>query len=161
MELQPLSLKVVGREGKASSFSRFFAGKICRDAKKRAAVDRATAGGGKNSAERLASEDFLDETRLDRLDRNPDAFGAAAGELHLDALQVRAELALRDAGDVRADAAAFFALTFAVDDIALDGTFASDGADSGHGWNGLKGSRVKGGDEAKQGEFCRRGKRGG
>ena len=156
MELQPLSLKVVGRADKASPFSRFFAEKIRPDAKNPPSTGRRRAE-GKTFTKGGASEGFLDQTGLDRLDRNPDAFGATAGELDLDALQVRAKLAPCDTGHVSADTAALFALTFAVDDIALDGTFAGDGADAGHGWNGLKGSRVKGGGEAKQGEFYGRG----
>ena len=51
----------------------------------------------------------------------------------LDALKVGAELALRDAGHVRADAAALLGLTLTVDDRAFDGTATGDCADSGHG----------------------------
>ena len=75
---------------------------------------------------------LLDEAGFDGLDRDPEAFDGAVGEFHADALQVRTELALRDARHVRADAAAFFSDTFAVDVVALGGTFASDSADSGH-----------------------------
>lgn len=81
---------------------------------------------------RLLSDNLFHQACLDGLNRNPGPLDGAIGKLHLDALQVRTELAGRDGGDVRADAAAFFALTFAVDTTALDGTFACDCADAGH-----------------------------
>ena len=85
----------------------------------------------------FGKKDFLDslfdEASFDGLDGNEHTLGAAVGELHLDALQVRPELAGRDGGHVRTDAAALFALTFTMDTAALDGTFACDCADSGHG----------------------------
>src|SRR5476649_2690319 len=46
---------------------------------------------------RGAGSGLLDEAGLDGLDRDPEALGAAVGQLHADALEIRAELALRDA----------------------------------------------------------------
>jgi hypothetical protein len=55
---------------------------------------------------------------------------------------------------VRADAAALFRLTLAVDDRALDGTATGDCTDSGHdGFELVKGSEVKVGERTKQGEI--------
>src|SRR5258707_208253 len=53
---------------------------------------------------------LLDEAGLDRLDRDPDALRAAVGQLDPDPLEIGAEFALRDAGHVRADAAALLGL---------------------------------------------------
>ena len=83
---------------------------------------------------------LLDEAGLDGLDRDEDALGAAVRELDADALEVRPEFALRDAGHVRADAAALLGLTFTVDDTALNGAFACDCTNSGHGFELVKGS---------------------
>ena len=88
-----------------------------------------------------SSLDLLDEAGFDGLDGDEQALGAAVGELHADALKVGAELALRDAGHVRADAAAFLRLTLAIDDRALDGTATGDCTDSSHdGYKLIKGS---------------------
>jgi hypothetical protein len=97
---------------------------------------------------------FLDQTSLDRLDGDPDAFGAAVGGPDADSLKVGAKLALRDAGHVRADAAALLRLTLAIDDRALNGTATGDCTDSGHDdFDLVKGSGVKARSRAKQGEF--------
>jgi len=118
---------------------------------KKPAVER--HGGSRVGKTEVRLERFFDEPGFYRLDRDPGALGSTARQLDLDALQVRAEFAWSGARDVRADATALFALTFAVDDAALDGAFACDCADAGHGWNGLKGWRVKGGLASKQGDF--------
>jgi hypothetical protein len=76
---------------------------------------------------------LLHQTGLDGLHRYPDALRAAVGELDADPLEVRAKLAFRDAGHVRADAAALLGLTLAVDDAALNGTTTGDYADFSHG----------------------------
>ena len=97
---------------------------------------------------------LLDEAGLDGLDRHPHALRAAIGGLDPNALQVRAEFALGDAGHVRTDAAALLRLTLAIDDRALDGTATGDCTDSGHdGFELVKGSEVKVGGRAKQGEI--------
>ena len=80
---------------------------------------------------------FGDQAGFDGLDRDEHALRAAIGELHANALQVRAELALGDAGHVRADAAALLGLTLTVDAAALNGTFTGDCANSGHDGFGL------------------------
>lgn len=108
--------------------------------------------------ERRVLDSLLDQTGLDSLDGNPYALRAAIRQLDLDALKVRAELAFRNAGNVRTNASAFLALTFAVNDVALDGSFACDCADAGHEWNGLKGSRVKTRCALKQGIFSKKNK---
>src|SRR5688572_2516927 len=96
---------------------------------------------------------LLDEAGFDRLDRHPDALGAAVRGLDSDPLKVGAELALRDAGHVRADAAALLRLTLAIDDRALDGTATGDCTDSSHdGFELVKGSEVKVGTLGWQGE---------
>ena len=97
---------------------------------------------------------FLDQTSLDRLDGDPDAFRAAIGRPNADALKIGAEFALRDAGHVRSDATALLRLTLAIDDRALDGTATGDCTDSGHDdFDLVKGSGVKAATKAKQGEF--------
>ena len=97
---------------------------------------------------------LLDEAGLDGLDRDPKALRAAVRQLDADPLQIRTEFALRDAGHVRADAAALLGLTLAVDDRALDGTATGDCTDSGHdGFELIKGSEEKGRAGAKQGDF--------
>jgi len=75
---------------------------------------------------------MLDEAGLDGLDRNPHALRAAVGELDLDPLQVRTELAGSQAGNVRADAAALLGLTLTVDDLAHGRAFSGDCANSCH-----------------------------
>jgi len=82
----------------------------------------------------------LNESGLDGLDAHEHAFGTAIGQLHADALKVRTELALRDAGHVRADAAALLGLTFTVDYVALDGALTGDCTNSGHDFELVKGS---------------------
>src|SRR5882757_3253618 len=100
---------------------------------------------------------FLDQAGLDGLDRDPEALGAAVGQLDADPLEIRAEFALRDAGHVRADAAALLGLALAVDDRALDGAATGDCTDSSHDdFELVKGSEVKGRPAAKQGEFLAR-----
>ena len=74
----------------------------------------------------------MHQAGLDRLDGDPDALRAAVCGPDANTLQVRAELARRDARDVRADASALFALTFTVDAGAFDRTPTSDCADTGH-----------------------------
>ena len=76
---------------------------------------------------------LLDQAGFDRLDGDQHALGSAIGQLHADALKVRAELTLRDASHVRADAAALLGLTLAVDDRAFDRTTTGDCTDSSHG----------------------------
>jgi hypothetical protein len=76
---------------------------------------------------------LLDETSLKSLDRHPDAFRAAIGHADPNPLQVRAELAFRDTGHVRADAATLLGLALAVYDAPFDGTTTCDYADFGHG----------------------------
>ena len=88
-----------------------------------------TAGGKGKLAVR---SDLFDEAGLEGLDRDEHALGAAVGGLDAHALQVGAELTLRDASHVRTDAAALLALTFAVDGAAFDGALAGDCTDSGH-----------------------------
>lgn len=83
---------------------------------------------------------FFDESGFEGLDRNEDAFGAAVFGFDADALEVGAEFAFGGLGDVRPDAAAFFGLTFAVNDGALDGAFAGDCTNSCHGCCVLKGA---------------------
>ena len=97
---------------------------------------------------------LLDETGLDRLDGHPHALRAAVRGFDPDALQVGPEFALRDAGHVRANAAALLRLTLAIDDRALDGTATGDCTDSGHdGFELVKGSEVKVVTGVTQGEF--------
>ena len=81
----------------------------------------------------VSESGFGDESRLDGLDGDEQALGSTVRELHADALQVWAELALCDAGYVRANAPALLRLTLAVDPAALDGAFTGDCTDSGHG----------------------------
>ena len=76
--------------------------------------------------------DLLDEAGLDGFDRDEDALGAAVGGADADLLQVGAEFTLRDAGHVRTDAAALFALTLTVDGAAFGGALSGDCTDSGH-----------------------------
>src|ERR1051326_171889 len=106
-------------------------------------------------ANELRSDSGLfNQTGLDRLHRYPDALRAAIGSLDPDPLQIGAKLPLRDAGHVRADAAALLRLTLAVDDRAFDGATTGDCTDSGHdGFELVKGSEEKGRAGAKQGEF--------
>jgi len=82
----------------------------------------------------------LDEAGLDGFDRDEDPLGAAVGELDADALKVWPEFAFRDAGHVRADAAALLRLTFTVDVAALNGALACDCTNSGHDFELVKGS---------------------
>ena len=97
---------------------------------------------------------LLDEARFDGLHRDQHALGATIGQLDANALKVRPELALRDAGHVRADAAALLRLALTVDDRALDGAATGDCTDSSHDdFELVKGSGVKGGTKAKQGDF--------
>ena len=97
---------------------------------------------------------LLDETGFDCLDGDPHALGPAVGGFDPDALKVGAELALRDASHVRADAAALLRLTLAIDDRALGGTATGDCTDSSHDGSELvKGSEVKVGPGVWQGEF--------
>src|SRR5947209_7760975 len=63
-----------------------------------------------SKAEFQQSLDLFNQARLDRLDGNPDALGAAVGGPDANALKIGPELALRDAGHVRADAAALLGL---------------------------------------------------
>ena len=79
---------------------------------------------------------LLYEPGFDRLDRHPNALRATIRHLDADALQIRAEFALRDAGHVRADAAALLGLTLTVDDLALGRAFTGDCANSCHGCSG-------------------------
>lgn len=76
--------------------------------------------------------DLLNQAGLERFDGDPHPFGAASCGFDADALQVRAELARRDARYVRTDASALFALTFTVDPRAFGGTSTSDCANAGH-----------------------------
>ncbi len=103
-----------------------FAGWTQKNRLDKEAVYKRNAG----SARRLY---LFDEAGLDGLDRDEDALRAAVGGADADLLQVRAELALGDRRDVRADAAALLRLTFTVNDGARGWAFAGDCADSGHG----------------------------
>jgi hypothetical protein len=64
----------------------------------------------------------------------------AAGQLRLDALQVRQEPALGDGGDVRADAALFLGLATAPDDAALHRAFAGQFTNACHKFCSIKGA---------------------
>jgi hypothetical protein len=76
---------------------------------------------------------LLNQSSLDGFDRNPNPLGAAICETNADPLKVGPELALRDAGHVRADAAALLGLAFTVDDAPFDGTTTCDYANFAHG----------------------------
>jgi hypothetical protein len=91
-------------------------------------------GQGKITKELRRGLDFFDETGFNRLHGDENALGAAVGGFNSDSLEVGTEFAGRDGRDVRADASAFFRLTFAVDAAAFDGAFACDCADSSHDW---------------------------
>ena len=76
---------------------------------------------------------LLNEARLEGLHGDPDALRASIGHADADLLEVRAELALRDARHVRPDAATLLGLAFTIDDAPFDGTTTCDYADFGHG----------------------------
>ena len=76
---------------------------------------------------------LLNQPGLQRLDRNPDALGAAVRHADLHPLQIGPELALRDAGHVRADPATLLGLALAVDDAPFDGTTTCDYTNFSHG----------------------------
>ncbi len=84
------------------------------------------ANHGRENAEVNGASGLLDQAGLDRLDGDQHALRAAIGQADADPLEVGAELPLRDAGHVRADAAALLRLTLAVDDRALDGAATGD-----------------------------------
>ena len=99
---------------------------------------------------------LLHQTGFDRLDGYQNAFGPSVGQFHANALQIGTKFSLGDASHVRADAAALLGLALAVDDRAFDRTTTGDCTDSSHDDIDLiKGSGVKDGDEAKQGDFSR------
>lgn len=84
---------------------------------------------------------LLHQSCLDGFNRNPQALNGAVWQLHANALQVRAELALCDFRHMRSNAAAFFGDTFAVNNAARDGALSSDGTDTGHGFRSVKRGR--------------------
>jgi len=102
-----------------------------RTAKKRPA---GRSAGRKQAGDAISgSSGFFNQPGFDGLDRNPDSLGASVGHLDSDPLQVRAEHALGDAGNMGADSPALLGLSLAIDDRTLDGAATGDCADSGHG----------------------------
>ena len=87
----------------------------------------------RNEGKGVLNSGFLHEAGLDGFDRNPHALGAAVWQLDLDPLQIGAEQAGGQAGDVCTDAATLLGLTFTVDDLALGRAFTGDCANSCHG----------------------------
>lgn len=75
---------------------------------------------------------LLHHSGFNGLHGHPYPLGATVSGLDANALKIRPKLALRDAGHVRADAAALLRLTLAIDDRALNGTATGDCTDSGH-----------------------------
>ena len=75
---------------------------------------------------------LFDQTCLDGFDADPEALHLTGGEAYFNALQVGAELAFRRFRYVHTNAAAFLALTLAVDDAACGRTLACDCANSCH-----------------------------
>ena len=91
-----------------------------------------------------AGLDLLHQAGLDGLHRDPHALDRAIGQLYADALQVRLKTTFRRLGNVRADSAAFFGDTFAVNDAPGGRAFSSDGTDSRHGFSVIKRIKIKG-----------------
>lgn len=76
---------------------------------------------------------LLNEAGLEGLHGDPDALRAPVGGADPHLLEVRAELALRDARHVRTDAATLLGLAFTVNDAPFDGATTCDYANFGHG----------------------------
>ena len=76
---------------------------------------------------------LADLAGLDGFSGDPDSLDLTAGQADADTLEVGAKRAFHDLGHVRADTATLFGEAFAVNAPTADGSFAGNGADSGHG----------------------------
>jgi len=77
-----------------------------------------------------ANRSFAHFASLKSTRGNPHALDLSAGELYANPLEIRIEFTLRHLDNMRADAAAFFRLTFADDFAAGDRVLAGDETDS-------------------------------